>query len=150
MPIKYLSGNVKETSIYKHGFRIGIWVLDRNLKIIKILMLSKATTLELNCLESDYKGKKWSWENREKKEKDFKREPSDKPGYKIANRKLSSKGGLEAHVQDLSRLSKWHGVPEGKRGECFRKAWSAGWMLLRGYYGIIANLDNFYFSEFWV
>ena len=35
MAIKYLSGDVKEAVVYKSGFRIKVWVLDRNLKSSK-------------------------------------------------------------------------------------------------------------------
>lgn len=35
MAIKYLSGEVKEDVAYKSGFRIKVWVLDRNLEIRK-------------------------------------------------------------------------------------------------------------------
>lgn len=67
MFVKYLSDNVKEVVIYVFGFRIDVWVLGRNLEIINILMVFIVVILELNYLESDYRGKKKSGEKRKER-----------------------------------------------------------------------------------
>lgn len=64
MPIKYLSGVMSKSCKIQIWIRTEVWVLDRNLEIIKKLMVFKTTILELSLLDSDYRGKMKSGEER--------------------------------------------------------------------------------------